>query len=130
MYRSNDVWSVFGAALVVFSLEALFITNVILLCTGPILLLLLAYWKHIVRLSTRGIRYRHSARANGDGIQESVTYGGRALEALKRFGPGFWNSTKFWVALVISVGLQAALIAGYVHLNPFVSFSSSSEIDP
>ena len=112
----------------VFSLETLFITNVVLLSTGPILLLLLAYSKHIVRLSRR-VRFRYSAHPNGNGVQEHVTCGEQALEVLKKFGAGFWSSTKFWVALVISIGLQAALIAGYVNLNPFVSCRFSSGID-
>ncbi|KAG9312220.1 hypothetical protein JVU11DRAFT_7519 [Chiua virens] len=93
-------FELFGAALVVFSLEALFITNVVLLSTGPILLVLLAYSKHIVRL-------------------KHVSYS----EVMKRVGAVAWNSTKFWVALAISIGLQAALIAGYVNLNPFIIHS-------
>ncbi|KAF8552963.1 hypothetical protein OG21DRAFT_1442723 [Imleria badia] len=113
-------FELFGAALVVFSLEALFITNVILLSTGPILLLLLANSKRIVRLS-RSIRSRNPAHPNGSGIPENM--GERALAALKRFGSEFWSLTKFWVALAISIGLQAALIAGYVHLNPFIIHS-------
>lgn len=105
----------------VFSLESLFITNVVLLSTGPILLLLLAYSKHSVRLSRR-IRSRYFAHPDEDGVEENVAYGERALATLKWFGSGFWSSTKLWVALAITIGLQAALIAGYVNLNPFVSF--------
>ncbi|KAG6382055.1 hypothetical protein JVT61DRAFT_692 [Boletus reticuloceps] len=115
-------FELFGAALVVFSLEAMFITNVVLLSTGPILLLLLAYSKHIVRLSRR-IRSGYSAQPNGSGVQENLANGERILATLKTCGAGFWCSTKFWVALAISIGLQAALIAGYVNLNPFILHS-------
>ncbi|KAH0829068.1 hypothetical protein J3R83DRAFT_2526 [Lanmaoa asiatica] len=112
-------FELFGAALVVFSLETLFITNVVLLSTGPILLLLIAYSKQGVRLR-RTIRFRYFVHANGNGVQADVPYSERALTALKRFGTGFWSLTKFWVALVISIGLQVALVAGYVNLNPFI----------
>lgn len=118
----------FGSALVVFPLETLFILNVVLLCIGPILLLLLAYSKHIVRLSRR-IQSRCTTHHNGNGTVGNVTYGERPLEALKRFGAVFWSSTKLWVALAISIGLQAALIAGFVHLNPFVSCTFFSRIN-
>lgn len=117
----------FGAALVVFSLETLFITNVILLSTGPILLLLLAYSKHSVRLGGR-IHSQYFGHPDGNGVQENAAYGEQALAAIKRFGSEFWSSTKFWVALAISIGLQVALTAGYVNLNPFVSCPFYSRI--
>lgn len=113
----------------VFPLEALFITNVILLSTGPILLLLLGYSEHIAHLSRR-LRSRYSARPSQSDIQQNVPYGERVLATLKELGTGLWNSTKFWVALAISIGLQAALVAGYVHLNPFVSCRFTSRIHP
>lgn len=96
----------------------MFIVNVVLLCTGPILLLLLACSKDIIRLS--GLVQPHtSAHPDEDsGIQENSE---QVLPALKRFAAQFWNSTKLWAALAISIGLQVALIAGYVKLNPFVS---------
>jgi hypothetical protein len=32
-----------------------------------------------------------------------------------------WRWAKFWLTLVLTVGLQVLLILGYVNLNPFVS---------
>ncbi|KAF9222451.1 hypothetical protein BS17DRAFT_708764 [Gyrodon lividus] len=112
-------FDLFGAALVVFSLETLFVTNVVLLTAGPIVLLLLTYSNHIVRLSKR-IRHRHPSHANANGSQRNETFSERALAVLKKIATGFWGPAKFWAALVVSVGLQAALIVGYANLNPFI----------
>ena len=39
-----------------------------------------------------------------------------------------WKWAKFWLAVVISVGLQVLLVVGYLNLNPYVS--SPQSIDP
>ncbi|KIJ15630.1 hypothetical protein PAXINDRAFT_176502 [Paxillus involutus ATCC 200175] len=112
-------FDLFGAALVIFSLETLFVTNVVLLTAGPIVFLLLAYSEHIVRFSKR-IRHRHHSHANANGSQRNETSREGALAVLKKIGTSLWGPAKFWAALVVSACLQAALIAGYVDLNPFV----------
>ncbi|KAF9237861.1 hypothetical protein BU15DRAFT_88557 [Melanogaster broomeanus] len=93
--------AMFGAALVVFSLETLF---------------------HIVRLG-RGIRHRHRSRAGANVNHRNETMSERTLSALKKVGTGLWDLAKFWAALVVTVGLQAALIVGYVNINPFILHS-------
>jgi hypothetical protein len=110
--------------LVIFSLETLFVTNVVLLTAGPIVFLLLAYSEHIVRFSKR-IRHRHHSHANANGSQRNETSREGALAVLKKIGTSLWGPAKFWAALVVSACLQAALIAGYVDLNPFVSVTTS-----
>lgn len=74
------------------------------------------------------IQFRYSTHPNGNGLRENVTYRARGLATLKRFGTEFWSLTRFWAALMVSVGLQAALVAGYVNVNPFVSRAFSSRI--
>ncbi|KIJ66081.1 hypothetical protein HYDPIDRAFT_110222 [Hydnomerulius pinastri MD-312] len=110
-------FDLFGAALVIFSLETLLVTNIVLLTVGPIVLLLLVYSEHIIQLSKR-IRHRHHAHANGG--QRNASFGERTLAVLKNIAASFWGPAKFWVALIVTVGFQAALIAGYVNLNPFI----------
>ena len=109
--------AVFGSALVLFSLEGLFIMNVVLLTAGPITLLLLMYSQRIIK-ATKWIRQRRQEAANGGEVHEPWEI--RALQILKCIGKALWRSASFWVALLVSAGLQVALVALYVKINPFV----------
>jgi len=109
--------AVFGSALVLFSLEGLFIMNVVLLTAGPITLLLLMYSQRIIR-ATKWIRQGRQEVANGGEAHEP--WGVRALQIVKCIGEALWRSASFWIALLVSAGLQAAFVALYVKLNPFV----------
>ncbi|KAG1716468.1 hypothetical protein ID866_672 [Astraeus odoratus] len=114
-------FDLFGAALVLFSLNALFVMNVVLLTVGPIVLLLLVYSQHIVRIAKR-FHWRHRAHVNGgDAHEESL--GERTLRILKNIGRAFWSSASFWVTLIISAGLQVILVISFVKLNPFIIHS-------
>ncbi|KAH7920604.1 hypothetical protein BV22DRAFT_1097866 [Leucogyrophana mollusca] len=121
---SNPVYfDLFGAALVSFSIGALFVANVVLLTAGPIVLLLLVYSEYIIRVTKR-IRHRqnaHHGAANGHGSTGSL--GSRLWVGTKEVAKGFWNWAKFWVALVLGAGFQALLVLGYVNLNPFIIHS-------
>ncbi|KAH7883336.1 hypothetical protein F5I97DRAFT_1904225 [Phlebopus sp. FC_14] len=110
-------FDLFGAALVFFSLETLFITNVVLLTAGPIVLLLLLYSKYVIQLMKR-LRQGHRESVNGG--EATQTPRARIIAVLKKIGASFWGVAKFWVALLVGIGLQVALVAGYVNLNPFV----------
>ncbi|KIM63920.1 hypothetical protein SCLCIDRAFT_1213719 [Scleroderma citrinum Foug A] len=119
--RDRPVYfDLFGSALVLFSLEGLFIMNVVLLTAGPITLLLLMYSQRIIK-ATKWIRQRRQEAANGGEVHEPWEI--RALQILKCIGKALWRSASFWVALLVSAGLQVALVALYVKINPFVIHS-------
>ncbi|EGO00552.1 hypothetical protein SERLA73DRAFT_50249 [Serpula lacrymans var. lacrymans S7.3] len=113
----------FGAALIILSRQVLFITNVILLVVGPVLLLLLKYSEHIIRLSRR-LRHREGRPTNGDVSGDEISSGPRrGFREHRGWFKGLWTRAKFWVAIIVGVGLQILLVLGYVKLNPFIIHS-------
>jgi hypothetical protein len=94
------------------------VINIVLLAAGPILLLILAYTKHVV-VHGRLLRQLPST-AQEDGSQESIWRRlWNSFKAMTWLG-NLWIVGKFWVALLIGIGLQVLLVLSYVKLNPFV----------
>ncbi|KAG1882430.1 hypothetical protein F4604DRAFT_425374 [Suillus subluteus] len=110
-------FDLFGAIMIVFTFQTLWIVNIILLTVGPVILLMLVYFEHIIRVTSR-IRSGYYRAANGDVHRESFV--ARASVEIKHFLKSFWVWSKFWIALLLGVGLQMLLVVGYAKLNPFV----------
>lgn len=110
-------FDIFGAIMIVFTFQTLWIVNIILLTVGPVILLMLVYFEHIIRVTSR-IRSGYYLAANGDVHRESFV--ACASVKIKHFLKSFWVWSKFWTALLLGVGLQILLVVGYAKLNPFV----------
>ncbi|KAL4071336.1 hypothetical protein V8B97DRAFT_452974 [Scleroderma yunnanense] len=113
-------FDLFGVALVLFSVEGLFIINVVLLTAGPITLLLLMYSQRIVR-AAKQLRQRRLEEVNEGETHEHV--GTRALRTLCYIGKVVWRSTGFWITFLVSAGFQVVLVVLYVKINPFIIHS-------
>ncbi|KAH7911326.1 hypothetical protein BJ138DRAFT_937247 [Hygrophoropsis aurantiaca] len=116
-------FDLFGAALISFSLESLFVANVVLLTVGPIVLLLLVYSESIIRATKKLRQRRHQPHANANGHSAHQSFWSKTWTLIKEVVNGFWNWAKFWVALILGVGFQVLLVLGYVNLNPFIVHS-------
>ncbi|KAG1793225.1 hypothetical protein EV424DRAFT_1606114 [Suillus variegatus] len=110
-------FDLFGAVMIVFTFQTLQIVNIILLTVGPVILLMLVYFEHIIRVTSR-IRSGYYRTANGDTHRESFV--ARASAKITHIFKGFWVWSKFWIALLLGVGFQTLLVVGYAKLNPFV----------
>lgn len=109
-------------------MRVLMIINIVLLAAGPILLLILAYTKHVV-MHGRLLR-RLPSTAQEDSSQESIWWRWwNSFKAMTWLG-NLWRLGKFWVALVIGIGLQVLLVVGYIKLNPFVRRFPSTSYSP
>jgi hypothetical protein len=108
---------VFAAVLIVLPLRIMFTINIVLLTAGPILLLFLVYTKHVVMHR----RLQQPDIAREEGAAESIWR--RLWNSFKSLGwlSDLWRVGKFWLAVVLGIGLQVLLIVGYVNVNPFVS---------
>ncbi|KAF9266917.1 hypothetical protein L218DRAFT_896149 [Marasmius fiardii PR-910] len=102
MARKGVWFDLFGRVLFLFPLNLLLTINIVTLVVGPItVLLLLALQLSISRSRVE----EHDRRPMSDTIPMK-----RAL----------WAGLKYWVGLAAVIGAQAAWVAGWVHLNPFV----------
>jgi hypothetical protein len=110
-------FDLFGAIMILFTFQTLWIVNIILLTVGPVILLMLVYFEHIIRVTSR-IRSGYYRTVNGDVHFENFM--ARAAADIKYFFKGFWVWSKFWTALLLGVGFQILLVVGYAKLNPFV----------
>jgi hypothetical protein len=104
--------------MILFTFQTLWIVNIVLLTVGPVILLMLVYFEHIIRVTSR-IRSGYYRTVNGDVHFENFM--ARATADIKYFLKGFWVWSKFWTALLLGVGFQILLVVGYAKLNPFVS---------
>ena len=114
----------FASTLVVFPLPALRTFNIVFLAVVPVIVILLILGARLVRQRRdtkqpegRGRRH-HSRRVHHPEVHEGKLQ--RAWRLTKTIN---WTPTwlQFWVALLISVGAQVGLVAGYAKLNPYVS---------
>jgi hypothetical protein len=110
-------FDLFGAIMILFTFQTLWIVNIVLLTVGPVILLMLVYFEHIIRVTSR-IRSGYYRSLNGDVHFENFM--ARAAADIKYFLKGFWVWSKFWTALLLGVGFQILLVVGYAKLNPFV----------
>lgn len=111
-------FDLFGSAMIVFTFQTLWIVNIVLLTVGPVILLMLVYFEHIIRVTSRIRSGYYRAAANGNAPHESFVV--RVSAEIKHFLKSFWVWSKFWIALILGVGFQILLAIGYAKLNPFV----------
>ncbi|KAI3619598.1 peptidase family m28 family [Moniliophthora roreri] len=98
----KGVWfDLFGSALLLFTLDSMFVFNIVTLVVGPIVLLLLL---------TLQVAVSRKRTRSGQWLVFSSTPMARAL----------WTSARYWFALIVVVGVQAGWVAGWVKLNPFM----------
>ncbi|TFK50887.1 Zn-dependent exopeptidase [Heliocybe sulcata] len=94
-----------GSSLVLLALRTEFVLDVILLVLGPISLIVLG-----ALIYARKQRERANALMVGEHIVPK-----------KHWARG-WG--RFWLALLVGIGAQVGLVAGFVNLNPFIIHSS------
>ncbi|KIY46136.1 hypothetical protein FISHEDRAFT_75980 [Fistulina hepatica ATCC 64428] len=89
-------FDLFGNVLIVFPKSALFTFNIVLLIVAPLATGLLIFCE-------RSMRVRHATD----------------LWTLQNI----WTHAQFWVAMVATLALEVALVAGYLGLNPLIIYS-------
>ncbi|KAJ7681779.1 hypothetical protein B0H17DRAFT_942691 [Mycena rosella] len=111
-------FDLFGAWLVLLSLDSLLVCNIVLLIVGPVLLIILA-------VADAAILHSRSQNQNGHVPDHSSSLLQQFWMWLIEFGwlKGTWIWAKFWVAVLVTVLLQALLMFGYLNLNPFITYS-------
>ncbi|KAJ7085689.1 hypothetical protein B0H15DRAFT_845959 [Mycena belliarum] len=111
-------FDLFGSWLILLSLDSLLVYNIVLLTVGPVLLILLVVAEAAI-LQGRGQHQNgHVPDHRNSLLQQFWTW-------LIEFGwlKGMWVWAKFWVAIVVTLGLQALLVFGHLTLNPFIVYS-------
>ena len=99
---------VFSSRLVLFPLNSLYIFNILSLILGPILLIGLMFVQAVIQAANRC-------------PQEDRLAPGSSL--LTRVFTDFhlmWRWSKFWVAIIITIGIQAFLVFTFITANPYV----------
>ncbi|KAF7337950.1 Peptide hydrolase [Mycena venus] len=111
-------FDLFGAWLVVLSMDSLLIANIVLLIVGPVILLVLVVADAAVLQSRSQNRNGHVSEYNNNLLQQFWAW-------LISFSwlKGAWMWAKFWAAVLVTAGLQAVLMFGYLKLNPFIVYS-------
>ncbi|KAJ7217125.1 putative zinc metalloprotease [Mycena pura] len=113
-------FDLFGAWMVLLPLHYLFVSNVLLLIVGPLILMVLLAVEAAIFRGGREIQNGHSPES-GNLLQ-------RFWNWLIGFGwlQGGWIWAKFWASVVVTIGLQALLVFGYLKVNPYIMYSRPS----
>ncbi|KAJ6581062.1 hypothetical protein B0H19DRAFT_1017641 [Mycena capillaripes] len=116
-------FDLFGKWLILFSMASLLIANIVLLVVGPIILILL------VVLNAAAV-HPHSQNQSVHASENTDTLPQQFWIWLIEFGwlQGTWMWAKFWVAALVTLGLQALLMFGYIKLNPFIIYSHPASV--
>ena len=88
----------------------LFVTNVVFLVLGPISTVVLLAWVFVLS----------KKHARADAPEPAVSTA--AWDKVKQVLITALGWGRFWIALFISVALHIGFSAGFIQLNPFVSF--------
>ncbi|KAK0465552.1 putative zinc metalloprotease [Desarmillaria tabescens] len=112
-------FDLFGAALILFPLSSLFTFNVVLLAVGPVVLILLLACEAAIRHNRRNDE-------NGSVPGSHDNFWGHLWNSTisLRWLSGFWRWSKFWFAILVTVGLQVLLVFSFVKINTFTVHSS------
>ncbi|KAJ7172060.1 hypothetical protein C8R46DRAFT_1084697 [Mycena filopes] len=112
-------FDLFGIWLVLLSMNTLFISNVVLLVVGPILLLTLACFDAAIAYGRNQHQNGHVPEHRDSMLRQFWTW-------FVEFGwlKSVWVWAKFWVAVLVTLGLQGVLMYGYAYLNPFIIHSA------
>ncbi|KAJ7481173.1 putative zinc metalloprotease [Mycena galericulata] len=110
-------FDLFGAWFVLLSLDTLLISNIVLLVVGPVILVVLV-------VADAAILHGRSQDQNGH-VEQHDHLLQRFWKWFIEFGwlKGVWIWAKFWVAVLVTLGLQALLVFAYMKLNPFIAYS-------
>ncbi|KAJ6618853.1 hypothetical protein B0H10DRAFT_1794655 [Mycena sp. CBHHK59/15] len=111
-------FDLFGVWFVLLQLNTLLVCNIVLLSVGPVILILLVAIDAAILHGRRQHQNGHVPEQNNNLLQQFWTW-------LIAFGwlKSAWNWAKFWVAVIVTLGLQALLIFAYMKLNPFTVYS-------
>ncbi|KAF8814879.1 hypothetical protein BYT27DRAFT_7081330 [Phlegmacium glaucopus] len=125
-------FDLFKSIVFVFPIINLLAFNIVVLILGPTILVLLVVRKHFINkrqyengnlLRSRPSLFRYFGRdslssnsLNQDHDDVPPVYPHRLIAV--------WTHSKFWIALVVTLGLQALLIFLYTVINPFAVYSS------
>ncbi|KAF7311356.1 Peptide hydrolase [Mycena kentingensis (nom. inval.)] len=113
-------FDLFGFWLVVVPMHYLYVANIFLLVVGPLVLLVLVAVEAAIYRGGREVQ-------NGETPAEDNVFR-RTWAAFIRFEwiKGTWMWAKFWVAVLVTVGLQALLVFSFLRLNPYIIYSRPS----
>jgi hypothetical protein len=125
-------FSVFKSIVFVFPIVNLLTFNIFVLVFGPIILVLLAILKHIIIARRREIgsfprsraphfRYFSLNPQSPDSHRRDYNSVSSVPQSRTDRLTTIWAHSKFWIALVVTLGLEALLIFLYTVVNPFVS---------
>ncbi|KAJ3571738.1 hypothetical protein NP233_g3556 [Leucocoprinus birnbaumii] len=91
-------FDLFSVRLVLFPLNSLYIFNIIFLILGPILLIALLFIQAVIKAAQKGHSEEHYRL--------------------------IWRWSKFWVAIIVTLAVQALLVLISVKANPYIVYSS------
>ncbi|KAJ3885023.1 putative zinc metalloprotease [Lentinula edodes] len=111
-------FELFNSVLILLRLADLLTMNITALIVGPIVLILLAVSESALARSRAAKRQRATFSPS--------TGWAKAKHRFNTFSRVLWKHGRYWVALIIAIGAQIALVVGFVNLNPFVSFEKES----
>jgi len=98
---------------VLFPLNSLYIFNILFLILGPILLTGLLFVQAVIQAANR--RQQENQWAHGASLLTRVFTDFRLM----------WRWSKFWVAIIVTIGVQAFLVFTFIVANPYVRLRSS-----
>lgn len=113
--------------MITFSFRALFVTDVIFLVIGPLVVLGLLAWVFILTKRAHGKRLAISMTR-----QPLLTIIAVHLHSETPSEPTMWHRLRlvlakvlgwgrFWFSLIVTIGVNVGIVAGYVKINPHVS---------
>ena len=122
----------FKSIVFVFPINNLLTFNIVVLILGPIILVSLVIWKHIIIARRREIgsiprsrapHFRYFSLNPQSPGPHSRDYNGVSSVPRSRTDRliAIWAHSKFWIALIVSLGLEALLVFLFTVVNPFVS---------
>lgn len=125
-------FSVFKSIVFVFPITNLLTFNIVVLILGPIILVLLVIWKRIIIARQREIgglprsrapHFRYFSLNPQSSDSRRRDYNGVSSVPQSRTDRliAIWAHSKFWIALLVTSGLEALLVFLYTVINPFVS---------
>ena len=116
----------------VFSIIYLLTFNIVVLVLGPVILVMLYIWKRIIIARQREIgglprsraphfRYFSLDPQSPDSHRRDYNVVLSVPQSRTDRLIAIWTHSKFWIALVLTLGLDALLAFLYTVVNPFVS---------
>ncbi|GBE82458.1 Vacuolar membrane protease [Sparassis crispa] len=104
-------FDLFKYKLVLFSLNSLYVTNIVFLAMGPVVILALLGW--VIVASNKA----SSSQTEGSNMtREGWAKAKKFLTAVMGWG-------RFWLALAVGIIAQVGLVIGFVKINPYVVHS-------